>query len=134
MKPLEWNDSLSLGIDAIDDEHKRLLDFANTLIAAVKSGEREKIKKCFHDLREYTVVHFQNEERYMEQIRYPDLSRHKLEHLDLKARVKHYQESLYHCAEIEPKDVQAFIKHWLIDHVIYMDMHIKLYRDKGQDG
>jgi len=132
MKPLEWNDSLSLGIEAIDAEHKKLLALSNALIASVKSDDRDTVRKCFHELREYTVVHFLNEEKYMEQIRYPELSRHKLEHLELKSRVKQYQEGLFHRAKIDPKDVQEFIKHWLIDHVVYADMNIKIYRDRKQ--
>lgn len=132
MKPLEWTDSLSLGIETIDAEHRKLVSLSNDLIASVRTGNKDKIKKCFQQLREYTVVHFNNEEQYMEQIRYPDMSSHKQEHIELKNRVKQYQESLYRYADVDPRDVQEFIKHWLIDHVIYTDMNIKIHQGKAK--
>lgn len=127
MKHIEWTEALSLGVEQLDNEHKQLIALSNDLIDSVKTNDREHVRSCFHALREYTVVHFQNEENYMAKIHYPDIEKHKLEHVNLKAEVKHYQESVYHRTDLVPADVVAFIKHWLIDHVIYLDMNIKIY-------
>ncbi|WP_082140138.1 bacteriohemerythrin [Desulfovibrio sp. TomC] len=131
MHSLAWNESLSLGIEEIDNEHRKLIDLSNILISSVKTNDRDIIKKCFHELREYTVTHFSHEEKYMDTIRFPDIEKHRTEHLELKLSVKHYQDSIYHQTEIDPAEVCNFIKHWLIDHVIYSDMNIKIFVNKN---
>lgn len=128
MGVLEWNVSLSIGVESIDDEHKRLIKIANALIKISNGcGGKSQLIRALSYLREYTVVHFQNEEHYMDSIHFPDLVEHRQEHARLKSIVKDYQDTLYHAESLEGIDVLGFIRSWLLDHVLKTDMKIKAY-------
>lgn len=127
MSEIQWTPMLRLGVESIDEQHKQLIDISNHLVAAVRAGKIEESKKLFHSLREYTVVHFNDEEHYMQSIRYPGLDKHRAEHLSLKFDVKMFQDNLYRQSAIHGDEVVAFIKHWLIDHVVHTDLDIKKY-------
>lgn len=125
MKKIEWDASLNLGVKQIDDQHKRLIQLANNIIAAVHSGEAQDVMDSFfNELREYTVFHFRDEERFMEEVGYPERGRHHAMHNALKQRVKHFQRDLYEQKNISCEDVLQFMKGWLVDHILGQDMKI----------
>ena len=124
---IKWSDELSLGIERIDSEHRHLINLSNSLISSTQSKNKDELTKCFHRLREYTVFHFKNEEQYLEEIGYPELEKHKTEHRLLKLEVKEFQHKAYRNESLKPKDVFQFIRHWLIEHVLNMDMKYKTY-------
>lgn len=127
MPKILWNPTLSLGIESIDSEHQRLIEISNRLLASAKNGKMLESKLLFHELREYTVTHFKNEENYMLRVKYPGLWKHKIEHAELKRSVKLFQDNIYRQNKIHAGEVCEFIKHWLIDHVLYTDMDIKKF-------
>ena len=128
MKKLAWSNELNLGVRQVDDQHKRLVQLANNLISAVQDGAAEEILDfVFKELREYTVFHFRDEEGFMEEIGFPGRAAHAARHRDLKAQVKQYQRSLYEKQDISPGEVLAFLRGWLVDHIIYDDMEIAKY-------
>jgi hemerythrin-like metal-binding protein len=84
-----WSETLLIGKLEIDAEHKQLIRIANSLLRAMQEGRNKNdFAKILHELREYTVFHFNNEEEYMRSIGYPDLNKHIEEHNTLKKRVK----------------------------------------------
>ncbi|WP_051676889.1 bacteriohemerythrin [Maridesulfovibrio frigidus] len=91
MGKLEWVDSLSVGVKSIDDEHKRLIKIANSIIKiSCDFSDRDKLTRAMSCLREYTVFHFSNEEAYMASISCPELTKHSAEHARLKRVVKEF--------------------------------------------
>ena len=122
---IRWDDRLSLGVDEIDNQHRQLLGYCNDMIAAVHKGRgQEAVAKVFSQLRDYTVTHFASEERYMERIGYPGLAGHRAAHVDMVQRVKEYQRRLYQHGELAPANVLAFLKDWLVTHILGEDMKI----------
>lgn len=125
MIKLEWNRDLSIGIKRIDEQHKHLLHIANGLINAIALGrDRKTLQNVFRKLREYTVFHFNSEEAYMEEVRYEKRAQHASEHRELKEQVKQYQRHLYLDEELTPQAVRAFIKKWLLNHILQSDMEL----------
>ena len=128
MKKLEWNKSLSLGVKQLDEEHQQLVALANNLVSAFRAGVAEDdLEAVFTELREYTVFHFRDEERYMQEIGFPGRGAHAARHKILKEQVKHYQRDLYKKSEVLPSEVLEFLRSWLIDHIIYEDMKISRF-------
>ncbi|OEU69059.1 MAG: hypothetical protein BA863_00765 [Desulfovibrio sp. S3730MH75] len=128
MGKLEWIDSLSVGVESIDDEHKKLIKIANSIIKMSRDfSDTDQFTRAMSYLREYTVLHFSNEEAYMVSINYPDLTKHSAEHARLKRIVKEFQSKIYHKEEIESDEVLEFMKGWLVAHVLGSDMKIKEY-------
>ena len=122
---IAWSPSLSLGVKSIDEEHQHLLALANALILGVRKNDGQAIAKAFHELRKYTVTHFANEEHYMHRMCYPKLGAHRQEHARLKLQVKHFQDTLYRKGGVTKQEVVEFMKQWLIEHVLRVDMQIR---------
>jgi hemerythrin-like metal-binding protein len=127
MTQIEWNEGLSLGVEKIDKQHMRLIELANKLIAATHNAIPIDIAGTFHEFREYTVYHFNDEEEYMRDIHYPDLEKHAQQHVELKKQVKHFQDVVYRHGVISEDEVLEFLKNWLIGHIIQNDLAIKQF-------
>ena len=62
---LDWDDSLSVNVTEIDDQHKKLIGTLNDLYDAMDDGKgNDVLGKILKELTDYTVYHFQTEENY----------------------------------------------------------------------
>ncbi|MBF0327760.1 MAG: hemerythrin family protein [Nitrospirae bacterium] len=76
-----WSDKFVLGIEKIDDQHKKLYDAVQEfLIAISEDKDVAEIKKMLNFLANYIFEHFSTEEDYMDKYEYPHASHHKSEH------------------------------------------------------
>lgn len=126
MEQLAWNAALETGIGEIDSQHKYLLELANRVIAAVYTRQGPKVVgDIVKQLREYTVEHFRDEERCMDGMGYPKLPSHHLEHERLKNQVRQWQRDLYTNHDVAAGEVLAFLRTWLLEHILQSDMDFK---------
>jgi len=124
-----WSETLLIGNTEIDAEHKQLIRIANSLLRAMQEGRNKNdFAKILHELREYTVFHFNNEEEYMRSIGYPDLNKHVEEHNILKKRVKDFQHSVFIGDKVEYDALREMLKDWLVGHILSCDLRIKEYQ------
>lgn len=136
MSQLKWSQSLSTGLDHLDDQHKRLIFLANNLVEALHAADGHPlIITIFNELREYTVYHFDDEERYMTGISYPDRVKHQGLHAIIKAELKTLQKRIQTESSPPSKEVLLFMKRWLVDHIIAEDGKIgKFVREEKSKG
>lgn len=119
-KLFEWTDELELGVHKMDDQHKVLIDKINILIARLDEGGAPPIQE-FKDLAKYVILHFDDEEKYMEKIEYPGLEVHKTIHKQLLSKVSAFQEEL-EAGVLEKDRLINFLKMWLRSHIMGIDM------------
>lgn len=119
----EWSDSLSVGVDVIDDQHKALIELINQLYeeVIVNCAEGEVIEEALNELAQYTVVHFGLEERLFAQSGYPDLEAHGRYHRELKARLFQVQENTRKNKLAVNTELLSFLKRWLQSHIMIED-------------
>ncbi len=131
-----WKDEYSVGIQTIDDDHRKLLDLINRLQMAVhynngESFEREAMK----ELIDYTKYHFSREENFMEECDYPGFAEHKKEH---ELMVEQLNGMLTRYEGLGPaviEKVADFLQEWLIQHIYGSDQKYAPYlRQKGMKG
>ena len=78
---LLWTKNLEVGVELIDQQHKKWFEKADQLFEAGKSGKsKEYIVQMFNFLDDYTKTHFRDEEKYMLSINYPEYSTQKQLH------------------------------------------------------
>lgn len=131
MPNIVWSDELSLGIEMIDRQHKMLIRLCNHLLISIRRGKsHSELQKLFHELSEYTVYHFNDEEKFLQDMGYPRLKEHREFHAKLKRDVREYQRRLFHHQEIEANDVLAFLKSWLIDHILAEDTRYARFHNR----
>ena len=113
-----WDDSLSVGIKSIDDDHKKLLTLMNNLQTAVyyptgEAFERQALK----ELVDYTKYHFEREEKMMLDAEYVDFEAHKRQHEDMIAKVQSYCKRYEQDPEGTIEEMTEFLKTWLVEHI-----------------
>ena len=85
MSSIAWNDSLSVGIDLIDEQHKTLISKIADLDEALHTGRGpSEIVHILTFLMDYTELHFGTEERNMRAYDYPSLDAHVVKHEEFK--------------------------------------------------
>ena len=121
----DWNESYSVGVLAMDNQHKKLFAMINDLHAAIKAKDtREAMGKVLDGLLEYTREHFANEESLMGQCGYPDFKRHKQLHTELVAQVGEINERFRKGEPVISVELFGFLMNWLTNHIQGAD---KLY-------
>ncbi len=119
---LAWDDSLSVHVAKIDEQHKVLVGLVNELDDSIRQGrDRKVVGSVLESLIEYTQTHFASEEDSMVLYRYPTYARHKSEHDMLTSKVldlrQHYREG----TAVVGADVLRFLRTWLVGHIQGMD-------------
>ena len=128
MAIITWNNSLSVTVGEIDDDHKKLVDIVNRLHDAMKAGEaNEHLNGIFKDLLEYTVYHFQHEEKLMVEHSYPDSDAHKKEHKDLVNTALELQAKLKNQTAVISLETLNFLRGWLVNHIQKTDKQFGQY-------
>lgn len=130
---LRWNQSLSVGISSIDDQHKTLVNLINELYSHMQSGsEKEATAATLDQLIQYTANHFKYEEENFDRHNYPDTKQHKEIHKKLVARVLQFQEEFNQGKADVSVELMDFLKDWLINHIKKVDKQYGPYlQSKG---
>jgi hemerythrin-like metal-binding protein len=121
----EWTDSLAIGVELIDSEHKKLIAAVNDFYNAVHKGDDEAAtRKAVAHLVYYVKTHFADEESLMEKCNYPRLAQHRKMHEMLTERVARYADKLKKKEKILSLDMAIFLKGWLENHIAETDNRI----------
>ncbi|MBF0127613.1 MAG: hemerythrin family protein [Magnetococcales bacterium] len=128
MDTLQWSESLSVGFQEVDDDHKKLVVMLNTLITAIQEkNSRSIIGKVLHELISYTSWHFRHEERLMQTYRFKGFLAHKGEHAELINQAGELQRKFTHEGVDLTQDVLEFLKTWLTNHILKTDREMGLF-------
>lgn len=130
---VEWSDDYSVGIQVIDEDHKRLLHLINNLQTAAHYHTDETfVKEAMDELVDYTKTHFKREEDLMEENGYPDFEAHKAEHEAMIAKVGETLKAFEQNQDSAIEDAVQYLKTWLINHINGSDQgYSGFLRDKG---
>jgi len=122
MALMTWDDSLSTGVKAMDEQHKGLVKTLNDLHAAMIGGQAKGVTgDLLKTLVKYTQQHFAAEEGLMQRAKYPQFTAHCALHRDLTAQVEKFVER-YERGEIALNvDLLTFLREWLMKHIVKTD-------------
>jgi hemerythrin-like metal-binding protein len=128
MALIDWGLKLSVGIEKIDEQHKKLIDLINELNAAMRNKQAKTVlANILTELSKYTKTHFQTEEVYFKTFNYPETKAHIVEHENFIKKISDFQESLKAddaCLSIE---IMKFLRDWLVNHILKTDMQYKVF-------
>jgi hemerythrin len=133
MALIAWNEAFAVGIKKIDDQHKGLIEFINSLHDAMKAGKGNNvIGAILSDLLNYTASHFSTEEKLFQQYAYPEYLRHKQEHDDLTKKVIAFSNDFKEGKISVTIEVMHFLRDWLSNHILGSDKKYASYlQSKG---
>ncbi|MDX9994587.1 MAG: bacteriohemerythrin [Rhodocyclaceae bacterium] len=128
MKDIVWGKILSVGIEEIDEDHRKLVDIFNILNRAVREGEPpEYLAATLEELINCTVWHFSHEERLMLKHRYPEAAEHKAEHRELIESARELQQKLLSANRPLAEEHIEFLERWLTEHIFTADGRLGAY-------
>jgi len=120
----KWDPSLSIGIDVIDEQHKRIIQYINDLNIAFVYNKMYMIEEVLDKLIDYTQVHFSFEEQLMEEAGFSSLELHKKSHDAFIDRIIFFKER-YENGENIAKQLRNDLQLWLINHIQQDDVDYK---------
>lgn len=128
MKDIVWSRILSIGIDEIDQDHRKLVDIFNILNHSVMEGESpEYLAAVLEELINCTVWHFSHEERLMLKYNYEGIEEHRAEHQELIASAKNLQQKIVQAHKAVVDGDIEFLERWLTEHILTADMRLGAY-------
>jgi len=123
MALIKWRDEFSVGVDAMDAEHKTIVRMINELNESMKNrSSDQEMGRIFRNLISYTQTHFASEERYMESIGYPGLESQRSEHAGLVRELAQLAREFKAGKLVIGKKLMGFLKDWLTNHILESDM------------
>jgi len=123
---LIWVDALRIGIDAVDQDHLRLVKILNQITH--RTVDDEDLGTLIDELINYTVYHFRREEAVMQACEYPRLEEHRKIHNDLAAAVSEHAETFKQGNDPEfLTHIRKFLRSWLFNHIVKSDSDIARY-------
>ena len=134
MPLMEWSDEkLSVHVDIIDRQHKKMIGMINELYDAVTNSQGDDmieilLVKLFH----YTNYHFATEEQHFREHEYPGYEEHKFQHDVIRSRVMELEDRNSKKDKVTATEVMNLLKFWLFNHIMGSD--VKFGRFLNQKG
>ncbi len=124
-----WNETLSVGVKTLDDDHKKLVDMINELVDGITSNRRqESLSQILDKLIHYTRFHFRREEEYFARTGYTAAAHHASEHRELIRQVTDLQARFRSGgASLLSLEVMKFLKEWLVHHIMVEDKNYRAH-------
>lgn len=120
MAQIEWTRGLEIGIGVIDGQHRRIVDYINTLDDVSQIPDREVVRQVIGDLIDYTFSHFAFEEALMEEAEYEYLTIHQNTHKAFCERIDHFRKRFDDGEEVA-EHLAELLRNWLVSHIMSDD-------------
>ena len=128
---LQWREQLSVGNDLIDTDHKYLIDVVNKAEASLKTHNNVELTAVLQELAHYGKTHFEREELVAKAVGYPGLAKLHESHVKLDAVLTKFREEIGDTwTPAAVTQFTAFLRDWLIGHVIKEDLPMKPWMSK----
>jgi hemerythrin len=126
---IAWKDDFLVGIDEIDEQHKKLFAIANRAYELLNNDlyvdKYDRIVSIIEELKDYTVFHFTFEEEYMMKIKYKKFFTQKIQHESFMKKINEI--NLNEIDSNQDKsllELLDFIINWISNHILIMDKQI----------
>ena len=122
----EMKQEYKIGIEQIDEQHKKLFELADRAYVLLKDefaiDKYDKIVEILDELKDYTIFHFKSEEEYMESIGYKRLFTQKIEHAKFIESLENVD---YKHIDVDQDEslvkILNFLNDWLTEHILKTD-------------
>lgn len=129
MDKVKWSDQLSTGFEAVDNQHRRLLEVLNQLIALADPAhepQRTEVEAAVLELGRYARQHFDDEMRLMQEtnVDLRHVMMHAREHEHFVRHVSMFEESMTDAGATnaaKAAELGGFLAKWLWRHILVID-------------
>lgn len=119
---LKWDSSLNTGIDEIDNQHRKIVDYINELEVAMEANDPDGVKAAIDNVIDYTQSHFAYEENLMREAEYKFLATHAQIHALFVRNAATIAER-FTAGENVAAELHGMLSKWLFTHIRNDDGH-----------
>ncbi|MDD3311480.1 bacteriohemerythrin [Pseudodesulfovibrio sp.] len=130
MPLITWDEIMSVGVEELDDQHRRLIDLINDAYEALQSHDEHRMVELVEKMQQYARTHFETEENYMRRDGFPGLSRHKGLHETFNRSVAQFRAEQY--GGMNLSKIFVFLSRWLATHILEADKEYVPYLAAGK--
>src|SRR5262245_57046600 len=113
MPLLHWKDEYSVGIEAVDFEHKQLINLINQLEQKLSASDfKHSVPAFFGDLLKGISAHFALEEKFMRDHTYARLGAHKQDHERLLDELRDVMDAFENAEEFDAAELTERLDAW----------------------
>jgi len=121
MPLIAWQDDFALGINELDEQHKKMLSIINRLFdlfAEKKHEDQAEIDKIILEMAAYAIYHFETEEKYFKLYAYEKMAEHIAVHNQYRAKIADWQKR-YEASKdkIIFFEISEFLHNWWTWHI-----------------
>jgi hemerythrin len=132
MALMKWDDSFSVNVKEIDQQHKNLIVMLNEFYGHVGKDAGQAFRTLLDELVDYTQYHFSTEEKYFEEFSYHEAANHTEEHRKFTEKVIDVKNRLNQKRLVLSVEITTFLKDWLTHHIKESDKaYGKFFNDNG---
>ena len=118
-EPYKWKEKYAVNITVIDDQHKKLLEIINELKQIINNNLCEKkVSGVFFQLAYLIDHYFIKEEIYLNDLRYPNIEQHKIEHNKFIDRIIQFQKDVENNKPDLCLEIYKYLEDWFDDHIL----------------
>lgn len=122
----DWNNSMSIGIEEVDEHHKQLLRIGRDIEQLIQikciGVTEQQLLDIVCELRDYVAYHYYEEEALMEKEHYPKLGEHRVEHKKYVNRVQYLDwPAMKRDPEPELQKLKDLLMDLLFNHILTWD-------------
>ncbi len=131
---MDWTPDLSVGVEAIDNQHKELIRRMNSFFDSMQGDNQQKVLDMLGFLGDYVVTHFRDEEALQVRYNYPGYAEHRKIHQDFVRQVGEMTKDIKeHGFTVASKAMVGMtLTNWLTQHIRKTDRAVGDYiRSRG---
>jgi hemerythrin len=130
---MQLNNELLTGIEAVDEQHRWLVDATNRLHAEISQPAPNRIRsgQILAGLVAYTFKHFTMEEELFKRFGYPENDAHIAQHNLFSDNISALL-ARHNRGEAVSIETLGMLKHWLVEHIMKTDKaYVPFLKEKG---
>lgn len=128
MEKIIWDDSFSVGVEVLDQQHRQIVEVINRLLEEPQEGfDADQIARILDDLTKFVHLHFRMEEGLLAQHGYPDLQVQQAEHREFRVELASLCMGSMKNHTVVPINALLYLKEWWVDHILVKDMQYRSF-------
>jgi hemerythrin-like metal-binding protein len=134
MENINWSVRYSVGVAKLDEQHKQIIGMLNRLVTSPESRDAnsETISEILTTMTRYSLEHFKTEEGLLKEHGYPDLEKHRQEHIAYRKKAIDFSTATSLGVESVPQILVTYLFEWWTNHILEEDMKYKsFFAEKG---
>lgn len=129
---IKWKDEFSVNIASIDKQHKKLIETGARIDELLSLNDNadhyDEIMSILQELKDYTIYHFDFEEKLMQEYGYSGFQEQHFEHYFFIRKLdKIGQKDIDSDQEEAIGEIYNFIITWITDHILKSDKKYSSY-------